>query len=319
MLRDPKEFRQRFQRWKDGKEVYDKGMPIDLYLDTMERVARQNAENWGISEDAALVHAMNDNSYNYQGYYDKYPASSADSKSHWTDEFKTVYHPTFSDESQYHGKKSQYNPSGLRGGMWIGDKFQPATWQSKPRAIRLNKIGYEDGKDEQNWYDKFVEQHPTISTVASFLPIVGTAMDVYDAYKDPSAKNIGYAALSAATDLIGGKMVTKLAGKAIQRHRQLKKITKATEKELSNWPYYKNMNPTKAKREIRTLAKQKANRAVEQMDLGEELFSNFQRTVMPMTVYTPDFVANINQHKKDSVGYANGNTNIQQNKLLKTN
>ena len=44
--------------------------------------------------------------------------------------------------------------------------------------------GYTTGEDGQNRFDEFRENHPTISTVASFLPIVGTAMDVYDAYKE---------------------------------------------------------------------------------------------------------------------------------------
>lgn len=156
MRRDPKAFRERFKAWKNGQQVYQGGRPTDLYLDTMERVARQNADNWGVSEDEALVHALNDNTYDYRGYYDKYPESSADSRSHWTDEFKTVYHPTFSNESRYHGKKSQYNPYGLRGGTWVGDKFQPAPWQSRAKAWRINKLGYKDGKDEQELPEGFL-------------------------------------------------------------------------------------------------------------------------------------------------------------------
>ena len=166
--------------------------------------------------------------------------------------------------------------------------------------------GYATGEDGQNWFDEFRENHSTASTIASFLPIVGTAMDVYDAYKDPTAKNIGYAALSAATDLIGGRMVTKLAGEAIQRHRQFKKIMKATKKELSNWPYYKNMNPSEARRQIKIAAKERAEESVRDMAISSEYLPDASRFVVPAAIYTPDAIANINQVKERFTGYEGG-------------
>lgn len=100
------------------------------YINTMERVAEENYKKWGFSNpDEALIHALNDNTYNYRGYYNKYPQSKANADTHWTDEFKTVYHPTFSQESIYSGKKSQYNPKGRTGGFWLGEVFVPAPWQ----------------------------------------------------------------------------------------------------------------------------------------------------------------------------------------------
>ena len=107
----------------------------------MDRVAHENFKNWGFnSPDEAFIHALNDNTYDYRGYYNKYPNSDANSLTHWTDEFKTVYHPTFSDESRYSGKKSQYNPKGLVGGHWKGDKFIPAEWQKRKRAFGGNLL-----------------------------------------------------------------------------------------------------------------------------------------------------------------------------------
>ena len=44
--------------------------------------------------------------------YTKYPNSKANADTHWTDEFKTVYHPTFSKESKYSGiidRKTTYD------------------------------------------------------------------------------------------------------------------------------------------------------------------------------------------------------------------
>lgn len=153
MRKDPTEFRERFQRWKKGEQVYENGLALPAYEDgklsdqqyinIMEKVAADNYKSWGFeNEDLALIHALNDNTYNYRGYYNKYPNGDGNALNHWTDEFKTVYHPTFSNESVYSGKKSQYNPKGLKGGHWeyglFGEKFIPAKWQRKPK--------YEDGK-----------------------------------------------------------------------------------------------------------------------------------------------------------------------------
>lgn len=148
MRKDPTEFRERFQRWKKGEQVYENGLALPAYEDgkisdkqyisIMEKVAADNYKQWGFeNEDLALIHALNDNTYNYRGYYNKYPNGDGNALSHWTDEFKTVWHPTFSDESIYSGKKSQYNPNGLKGGHWVygmfGEKFIPAKWQKTPR------------------------------------------------------------------------------------------------------------------------------------------------------------------------------------------
>ena len=109
------------------RSLEDAGISDAKYLQIMERVAEQNYKAWGLpSSDAALVQALNDNTYNYRGYYNKYPNGDGNAKDHWTDEFKTVYHPTFSDESIYSSKKSQYNPKGLKGGTWIGEYFVPS-------------------------------------------------------------------------------------------------------------------------------------------------------------------------------------------------
>jgi len=133
MVKDSTQFRQRFNRWKNGAKVYDAGKPIsdDEYYSTMENVAKENWEKWeDVSEDAALTRILNANDYDYRGYYNKYPKSKANADTHWTDEFKTVYHPTFSEQSIYSGKKSKFNPEGLKGGSWgENDKFYPQNWQ----------------------------------------------------------------------------------------------------------------------------------------------------------------------------------------------
>ena len=57
-----------------------------------------------------------------------------------------------------------------------------------------------------------------LNTIASYLPITGTIMDIYEAYKNPTAKNIGIATFSGLTDVLGGKLyssIGKLAGKKL--------------------------------------------------------------------------------------------------------
>lgn len=68
----------------------------------------------------------NDPTYDYRGFYDENPDVAwsmldKDSNAHFTDRFKTVLHPSFSDESQYSGTVNKYNPTGIRGGHWHND------------------------------------------------------------------------------------------------------------------------------------------------------------------------------------------------------
>lgn len=135
-ITDLKTIRQKYNEFAEGGNMFDED-----YYTTMYKVAKENNPTWNtmrreegspeLSVDAEYTRILNDNTYDYKGYYNKYPQSQADAKSHWTDEFKTVWHPTFSVESRYSGKKSEYNPFGLEGG--IPEKndmpFIPTAWQ----------------------------------------------------------------------------------------------------------------------------------------------------------------------------------------------
>lgn len=68
----------------------------------------------------------NDPTYDYEGFYNSNPdrawdMMNQDSDAHFTDEFKTSLHPSFSDESRYSGHKNKYNPDGVVGGTWLDD------------------------------------------------------------------------------------------------------------------------------------------------------------------------------------------------------
>lgn len=193
------------------------GISDAQYLQIMERVAEQNYKDWGLpTSDAALVQALNDNTYNYRGYYTKYPNSRANANTHWTDEFKTVYHPTFSRESKYSGKKSQYNPKGLVGGTWSGETFIPASWQRN----KFRKGGSTDGNNTNNGG---LFGNEAVDNVASFLPILGTLEDAYGFYKNPTWANAGWLAASLASDIFTGGM----AGRAVKAFRLANKANDA--------------------------------------------------------------------------------------------
>lgn len=138
-----KELRRRLKRFGDGK---DKQISDQEYYSIMEKVAEKNNEEWNrlrikeggapLSKDEEYLRILNDNTYDYRGYYNEYPNGDGNALNHWTDEFKTAYHPTFSTLSKYSGKKSQYNPQGILGGHWNGEVYIPVWGQLLPSNIK---------------------------------------------------------------------------------------------------------------------------------------------------------------------------------------
>lgn len=106
-------FKNRMQQYKKAREEN----PGLKYYDFMERLAEFKAKEWNDDPDMVLQHMLNDNSYNYRQMYEDNPNFDIQ-EGHFVDTYKTAYHPTFSEESMYSGKKSQYNPEGIVGGSW---------------------------------------------------------------------------------------------------------------------------------------------------------------------------------------------------------
>ena len=75
---------------------------------------------------------------------------------------------------------------------------------------------YKDGGENEGygWVD-------AAKDVAGFLPFVGTAVDAYDFYKDPSWENAGWLAASALSDLVGARAAVKGARAAVKGVRML--------------------------------------------------------------------------------------------------
>lgn len=92
----------------------------------------------------------NDRTYDYEGWYNENPRRAWDflndnPDAHFDDKYKTVYHPTFSTQSKYSGKKdATYNPLGLVGG----------TWNKQGTVFTMSPDGYRGpvSMDERAWY-----------------------------------------------------------------------------------------------------------------------------------------------------------------------
>lgn len=97
----------------------------------------------------------NDPTYDYEGYYNSNPNRAwdmmkRDSNAHFTDEFKTALHPSFSNESRYSGSVNKFNPQGLTGGTWLGDN-----------AYRLSEDQLNRDWDTDRTLDYFKDNEPT--------------------------------------------------------------------------------------------------------------------------------------------------------------
>ena len=86
------------------------------YLEWKEQIRRHK----GLNID-------DDNTYDYKGFFESDPERAWNmlnegSDAHFIDDYKTVYHPTFSTQSIYSGRKHPvFNPGGLKGGTWSRD------------------------------------------------------------------------------------------------------------------------------------------------------------------------------------------------------
>lgn len=92
----------------------------------MIKLARKRAREKNMNEDEVLTTMLNDNTYDYRMFYDRDRRDAEkmlkrNSRAHFSDIGKTVYHPTFSNESAYSGVVSDANPRGIVGGTWSND------------------------------------------------------------------------------------------------------------------------------------------------------------------------------------------------------
>lgn len=136
-----KDIRQKYNEFAEGGSV-----DTDWSYNNWKK---KIAEHMGIRPDE-------DNTYDYEAYFKKYPEEAwkmlkGDPTAHFSDEFKTVYHPTFSsksignDGSIYSGvRNSKTNPQGLVGGTWSPDYH----------TFTMSPDGYRGpvSMDDRKWY-----------------------------------------------------------------------------------------------------------------------------------------------------------------------
>lgn len=119
---DREGFRSRLKQYKKAREEN----PGLKYYDFMEKLAEFKAKEWQDNPDVVLTEMLNDNTYNYRQMYEDDPSFEI-KEGHFKDTYKTVYHPTFSNESMYSGKQSEFNPRGTIGGRWAdGNEYRPS-------------------------------------------------------------------------------------------------------------------------------------------------------------------------------------------------
>lgn len=124
------------------------------YYDYLSKLADKKAKDWGEDPDKVFLDMLNDNTYNYRAFWDNDREAAnkmltADPEAHFTDIGKTVYHPTFSNESIYSGKVSDYNPRGTIGGSW--DNSDGVDWYIPSRSqFKNNDFSLERTEDYLN-------------------------------------------------------------------------------------------------------------------------------------------------------------------------
>lgn len=168
----------------------------------MDKIADKRAQDWTKDPmkplDPALVEMqmLNDPTYNYETFYNLQPSVAermlqADPDAHFTDIAKTMYHPTFSDESIFSGNVSDFNPLGIIGGHWnkSGTEYTPSASQlqnyfnynvtrdyldrNEDHPVKINLPKYQPGKDGEETLDQkaakereFQQKHPFMANVA---------------------------------------------------------------------------------------------------------------------------------------------------------
>lgn len=87
------------------------------------------------------------------------------------------------------------------------------------------------------------QQAQNIETVASYLPFIGTAMDIYTAAKHPNLENIGW----ALSNIVSGQYVSKIAktAKKVNKAAKTNQLIQSSKQVLGQYPVLYNSTTTK--------------------------------------------------------------------------
>lgn len=142
-----------------------------------------------------------------------------------------------------------------------------------------NKVGLKDDgtrKYEAGGEDEGYTWKDGLYDAASFLPVVGSAIDIYEAVKDPSLANIANAAFSVGMDVVGGKMLWKGAKALYKGSKMIKGAYKAA-KFTGNTVTKNLIKNGKAVNEAVNIGKQVFNRTLLQKTAEGRLIRNVGR------------------------------------------
>lgn len=201
------------------------------------------------------------------------------------------------EDAEYIGN-SEFRKNYRRQRGSVYDKYVPV--DKSYGRINIGLPGYREGKgrDLLEAYDQFVEDDPYyIATALSYLPIIGTGMDIREAVKNPTAENIGYATLSGITDVIGGRLFAKIAGNVLKAKKVAKSVKKAELEHWRNTPFYRSMPKKQAEHTVKYYAQLAADDVLNNagvLDIGESI----RPFVGATAAYFPDFIANVTQQGK---------------------
>lgn len=136
---------------------------------------------------------------------------------------------------------------------------------------------YKDGGEDEGygWGD-------AAKDAAGFLPIVGTLVDAYDFYKDPSWENAGWLAASALSDLVGARAAVKGARAAVKGARMLGRGARAGAVALGSAPrlVVDAVRATRPKQSIRIAARAARNLNGPALAFETSFNNNFVRNTL---------------------------------------
>lgn len=174
----------------------------DDFYTWLDQIADKKAQEWTqapmkpLSADEVYAEMLNDPTYNYKTFYEGRPFMAnamlyAPAFAHFDDYAKTMYHPTFSNQSVYSGRVSDYNPYGIVGGSWNeeGTEYTPSMSQL---------ANYWNYNKTRNYLDR-TEDHPVKinlpeyggGKIGSFVHRMGPL--IYQGLVARGVKNIGTA------------------------------------------------------------------------------------------------------------------------------
>lgn len=174
------------------------------------------------------------------------------------------------------------------------------------------KGGYKDTEKEENG-DKVLSTGNSYADAAlGFVPFVGSAMEIEDAIREPSLSNIGSAAFSVGTDLLGlsllrgGVKAYRLARAAKKAHNEFKAIS--TKNNVSK--AYKilgtpNLNPKKYEAARKTILNSGAKRAFEEANKADNAMIHYNLYERPFINNSLSIAGFIGGTVQDAVQFTN--------------